>query len=70
MLETVLTYLENVLIIVAVGVSVHYLAGLDWPWAMLIGAAISVALRWLIHSRAVARLRKRPEAPVADRTRR
>ena len=41
MLKTMLTYVENVTVIVAVGVSVHYLAGLDWPWAILIGAAVS-----------------------------
>ena len=70
MLKTMLTYVENVVVIVAVGVSVHYLAGLDWPWAMLIGAAVSVALRWLTHSGAVSRLRKRPEATIAERTRR
>ena len=55
-----LTYVENVVVIVAVGVPVHYLAGLDWPWAILIGAAVLVALRWLMHSAAVARVRKRP----------
>jgi NhaP-type Na+/H+ or K+/H+ antiporter len=59
MFKTLLTYIEAVVVIVAVGVSLHYLAGLDWPWAILIGAAVSVALRWLIHSGAVARMRKR-----------
>ena len=44
MLKTMLTYAENVIVIVAVGVSVHYLGGLDWPWAIVIGAAVSVAL--------------------------
>jgi hypothetical protein len=58
--KTTLSYLENVVVIVAVGVPVHYLAGLDWPWAMVIGAAVSVALRWFIRGGAVARLRKRP----------
>ena len=48
MLKTMLTYAENVIVIVAVGVSVHYLGGLDWPWAIVIGAAVSVALRWLL----------------------
>ena len=60
MLKKMLTYVENVVVIVAVGVPVHYLAGLDWPWAILIGAAVLVALRWLMHSAAVARFRKRP----------
>ncbi len=39
MLKTMLTYVENVIVIVAVGVSVHYLGGLEWPWAISIGAA-------------------------------
>jgi NhaP-type Na+/H+ or K+/H+ antiporter len=59
-LKTMLTYVENVIVIVAVGVSVHYLAGLDWPWAILIGAAVSVALRWLLRSVGVTRVRKPP----------
>lgn len=60
MFKTMLTYAENVVVIVAVGVPLYYLAGLDWPWAVLTGAAVSVALRWLIHSGAVMRIRKRP----------
>ena len=60
MLNTVLTYVANVTVIVAVGVSVHYLAGLDWPWAILIGAAVLVALRWLLRSVGAARERKPP----------
>ena len=60
MFKTALSTAENVAVIAIVGVSVHYLAGLDWPWAVVIGAAVSVALRWLIHSGAVERVRKRP----------
>ena len=60
MLKTMLTYVENVLVIVAVGVSVHYLAGLEWPWAIVIGAAVSVALRRLLRSVVVTRMRKPP----------
>ena len=60
MLKTMLTYVENVIVIVAVGASVHYLGGLDWPWAILIGAAVSVALRWLLRSVGPARARKPP----------
>jgi hypothetical protein len=59
-LKTMLTSIENVIVIVAVGVSAHYLAGLDWPWAILIGGAVSVALRWLVRSGTLARLRKPP----------
>ena len=51
MRKTLLTFLENVVVIVAVGVSVHYLAGLDWPWAILIGGGVSIALRWLLRQR-------------------
>ncbi len=54
MLKPLLTYVESVLVIVAVGVPVHYLAGLDWPWAALIGAAVAVALRRLVHGGAAA----------------
>ena len=62
MLNTLLTYVANVIVVVAVGVSVHYLGGLDWPWAIVIGAAVSVALRWLLRSGTVARVRKPPLA--------
>ena len=60
MLKTMLTYVENLTVIVAVGVSVHYLGGFDWPWAISIGAAVFVALRWLLRSGTVARVRKPP----------
>jgi hypothetical protein len=60
MLKTVLTYVETVIVIAAVGVPIHYLAGLDWPWAIVIGAAVSVALRWLIRNGSLARARKPP----------
>lgn len=60
MLKTMLTYLGNIVVIVAVGVSVHYLAGLDWPWAILIGGGVSVGLRWLLRSGTAARVRKPP----------
>jgi hypothetical protein len=60
MLKTLLTYVENVFVIAVVGVSIHYLAGPDWPWAIVIGAAVSVALRWLIRSGSLARMRKPP----------
>lgn len=50
MLETMLISLGSVAVIAAVGVAVHYTAGLDWPWAIVIGAAIAIALRWLLRS--------------------
>ena len=62
MLKTMLTFVENVAVIVAVGVSVHYFVGLDWPWAILIGGGVSVALRWLLRSGTIARARKPPLA--------
>lgn len=47
--RTTLVPAATVAIIVAVGIPVHYLAGLDWPLAALIGAAVSIVLRFLIH---------------------
>jgi hypothetical protein len=57
MLARSLTYAATAAVIVVVGVSVHSLAGLDWPWAIVIGAGVSVALRWLVQG-----VRKRPLA--------
>ena len=50
MSKTVLSYAEAAAFIVAVGVPLHYLAGLDWPWAIVIGAAASITTR-LAHRR-------------------
>jgi hypothetical protein len=60
MLKRALMYAESLAVILAVSVPVHYLGGLDWPWAIVIGAATSIVLRWLIHGGTLARLRKRP----------
>lgn len=60
MFKTVLSTAENLAGIAAVGVPVHYLAGLDWPWAIVIGAAVLIALRWLIHSGTLGGVRKPP----------
>ena len=60
MSKTALIYAEAVAVIVAVSVPVHYVGSLEWPWAIVIGAATSIVLRWLIHGGTVARLRKRP----------
>jgi hypothetical protein len=54
------TTIENVVVIAAVGVPVHYLTGLDWPWAIVIGAAAIIALRWLIHLGGLDQRRKPP----------
>ena len=53
MSKTALTYAETMAFIFAVGVPAHYLVGLDWPWAIVIGAVASVLLRLLIHSEAL-----------------
>jgi hypothetical protein len=58
MFKTALTYVEAVVLIAAVSVPVHFLAQVDWPLAIGIGAAASIALRWLIHRVAPAHLRK------------
>jgi hypothetical protein len=60
MLETTLTALATVVVIAAVGLSVHYLAGLDWPWAIAVGAAVSIALRLLVPRAHLARGTKPP----------
>jgi hypothetical protein len=52
-------YAEVVAVILAVSVPVRYLGGLDWPWAIVIGAATSIVVRWVIHG-PVARMRQRP----------
>jgi membrane protein implicated in regulation of membrane protease activity len=59
-LDTTRATVESVIVIVAVGASLHYLAGFDWPWAVLIGAGVSVALRWLLRSGMRMRPRKPP----------
>lgn len=60
MLETVPMSVASVAFIAAFGVAVHYAAGLDWPWAIVIGAAVAVALRWLLRSETVSGTRKPP----------
>jgi hypothetical protein len=47
--KTALTYVGAVALIAAVSVPVHFLAEVDWPLAIGIGAAASIALRWLLH---------------------
>jgi len=51
-----LLYGEAALFTLALTVPVHYLGGLDWPWALVIGLAASLVLRVLIHGRSAARL--------------
>jgi hypothetical protein len=47
MTKQALIYAEAVGVIVAVSVAVHYLGGLDWPFAIAIGAATSIVARRL-----------------------
>ena len=60
MSKTMLTYAETAALVVAVGLPVHYLAGLDWPWAIVIGVAASIILRLLIHAEHMRAFWKRP----------
>jgi hypothetical protein len=62
MSKTALTYIEAAALIAAVSVPVHYFGEIDWPWAIVIGAAASIGLRWLIHRGMPAPLRKPPVA--------
>jgi hypothetical protein len=62
MAKTALNSAGSILLIVAVAVPVHYLGGLEWPWAIVIGAAGSITLRRLVHGGSVAGLRKPPAA--------
>ena len=41
-------YAQTLVLLIAVAVVVHYLTGLDWPWAIVAGAAVSLAARALI----------------------
>lgn len=62
MFKTALIYTEAIALIAAVSVPVRYLGEVDWPWAIGIGAAASIALRWLTRRAAPAQLRKPPPA--------
>lgn len=62
MSKTAFIYAEAVVLIAAVSVPVHYVGEVDWPLAIGIGGAASIALRWLIHRGMLAHLRKPPLA--------
>ena len=51
MLKTTIHYIEAIAGVAAVAAPVHYVAGLDWPWAVFLGAAVVVVLRALSHLR-------------------
>ncbi len=41
----VLLYAETAVVTVLVCLPVHYLAGLDWPWAIALGLVASMVVR-------------------------
>jgi hypothetical protein len=49
-------YAETLAILAAVALAVHVLAGVDWPWAVVAGAMVSVLVRRVIHRKPAARL--------------
>jgi hypothetical protein len=49
MIKTVLPYAETAMFTAVTLPPVHYFAGLDWPWALVIGLATATVLRALIH---------------------
>jgi membrane protein implicated in regulation of membrane protease activity len=57
MSKTSTAYAQTLVILAAVAVAVHYLVGLDWPWAIVAGAVVSVAARAVIHRRPEERSR-------------
>jgi hypothetical protein len=61
-MTTTLRSAQSILVIVAIAVPVHFLGGLEWPWAIVIGAAGSIALGRVIRGGTVARRRKPPVA--------
>ena len=44
-----LLFVETVVVLATVAVVVHLAASVDWPWAVVAGAAVTVVLRALIH---------------------
>jgi membrane protein implicated in regulation of membrane protease activity len=51
MSNTPTAYAETLVILAAVAAAVHYLVGLDWPWAIVAGAVVSVAARAVLNRR-------------------
>ena len=54
MSKTAHQYVQAIAVIAAVAALLHYLAGLDWAWATVIGAAASILLRALLRPRATS----------------
>lgn len=53
-MKKVLLEAEAIAILAAVAAIVHFIASVDWPWAIVIGAATAVVARRLIHRRTPA----------------
>lgn len=51
--KTATIYAETAAVLIAFAAAAHYLAGLDWPWAIAGGAALSVIVRGVLRRRAV-----------------
>ena len=49
MSKTTIPYVEAIAVIAVVAAPVHYLAGLDWPWSIVLGAVGAIIMRALIH---------------------
>jgi len=48
MFKTTFSYAQTLAILVMAAVGIHYATSLDWPWAILAGAAASAAVRPLL----------------------
>jgi hypothetical protein len=48
---TAVRYLEAAVVIAAIAAPIHYLVGLDWPWAIVLGTAGSMLVRALVYPR-------------------
>jgi hypothetical protein len=53
--KTAALYAQTLVVLAVVAVAVHYLAGLDWPWAILAGAVASLLARAVFQHRSAAR---------------
>ena len=51
MSKTTAQYIQAIAAIAVVAAGVHYLTGLEWPWAIVIGASASILFRALTHLR-------------------
>ena len=54
MLKSIAAYAQAVALIAVVAVPLHFLAGLDWPWAVVAGGLAAIVLRPLIRRARIA----------------